>query len=275
MRWLTGSLVAGSLVMMSQTLPEKSKSDSTRISYNIFSIGTLSGNSNFVHENSDCSGTQLPDNRLDNFYKANALGISRIVQLRENRIVQYGIDGFMGRHREEVDGVKTNDIALVGVHPYFQYDAKMAGFGLGFHAGTLSELTSLDFYGPNQPKSMRKNNFSPSVYLRIGCINRFFGEVKVAQQFPTNFPSLGFQTNLGMGFGKHNGGAVRIGTASYAGLFIAPSLPLGKNLIIEPYIGFLRGFHWNYFHWGYEEESNFTGALSLRYKFNFKERPLP
>jgi hypothetical protein len=93
--------------------------------------------------------------------------------------------------------------------------------------------------------------------------------MKLAQQFPTNFPSLGFQTNFGIGFGKNNGGAFRIGTASFAGLFLAPSFPAGKNLIIEPYLGFFNGFGGLY-----DEESNFTGALSLRYKFNFKERSL-
>lgn len=272
MRWVTGSLVAGSLVMMSQTLPEKSKSDSTRISYNIFSIGALTGNSKFTYEITDCTGTTPPqDYRLENFYHGYAAGISRVVQERENRIVQYGIDGFMGRHTEEVDDRNTSDIALVGVHPYFQYDGKLVGFGLGFHAGRLSELTDVDFYGPYQPKSLRQMNFYPSVYFRIGYINRFFGEIKVAQQFPTNFPSLSFQTNLGIGFGKHNGGAFRIGTASFAGIFLAPSFPAGKNVIIEPYVGFLKGFHGSL----YKEESNFTGALSLRYKFNFKERPMP
>jgi phosphatidylglycerol:prolipoprotein diacylglycerol transferase len=271
MRWVTGSLVAGSLVMMSQTLPEKSKSDSTRISYNIISIGTLTGNSNFTYQNYDCSGTLLPEARLENFYNGHAAGISRVVQQKENRIVQYGIDGFIGRHTEEVDGGKTHDIALVGVHPYFQYDAKLVGFGVGFHAGRLSELTDAEVYGATQLKSLRTMNFYPSAYFRIGYINKVFGEIKLAQQFPTNFPSLGLQTNLGIGFGKNNGGAFRIGTASFAGVFLAPSFPVGKNVIIEPYIGFLRGF----LHLTYDEESNFTGAISLRYKFNFKERPLP
>ena len=91
--------------------------------------------------------------------------------------------------------------------------------------------------------------------------------MKVAQQFPTNFPSLGFQTNLGIGFGKNNGGAFRIGTASFAGLFIAPSFPIGKNFIVEPFLGGLNGFEGFY-----DKESNFTGAISLRYKFNIKER---
>ncbi|MEO5599296.1 MAG: prolipoprotein diacylglyceryl transferase family protein [Cyclobacteriaceae bacterium] len=283
MRWVTGSLMAGSMVMMSQTLPEKSKSDSTKISYNIFSMGTFTGSSQFVHENQDCSGNVLSNTYLNNVYKANALGISRVVQQSRNRIVQFGIDGFSGTHTEEVDGQKRNDIALRGIHPYFQYDAKIWGFGFGIHAGRLSALIPYNLNTNNQITSVRKMSFAPSLYFRVGYINRFFGEMKLAQQFPTNFPSLGFQTNLGIGFGKNNGGAFRIGTASFAGLFLAPSFPVGKNLVIEPYLGFFNGFDglcqkdlgfFNGFDGLYQKETNFTGAFSVRYKFNLKDQML-
>ncbi|MEX2234904.1 MAG: hypothetical protein WD824_22260 [Cyclobacteriaceae bacterium] len=177
----------------------------------------------------------MPDNYLNNFYNANAIGFSRVVQQSKTKIVQFGIDAFSGKHKEELDGVTTNDISIVGIHPHFQYDAKLLGFG--FHAGSLSELSDYDFDTRNQITSLRKMSLYPALYFRLGYINRFFGEMKLAQQFPTSFPSLTFQTNLGIGFGKNNGGAFRIGTASFAGLFLAPSFPAGKNLIIEPYLG--------------------------------------
>jgi prolipoprotein diacylglyceryltransferase len=269
MRWVTAGLMGGSILMMSQTLPERSTSDSTKLSYNVFSLGTSFGSSKFVRENHDCSGTGLPDTYVDNFYKANAIGISRVVQQNNGSAVQFGIDGFRGTHREEVNSVEKKDISITGVHPYFQYDANLLGFGFGFHVGTLTALKGHDFDTPERITSLRKLSFYPSLNFRVGYLKRFFGELKLAQQFPTNFPSLLFQANFGIGFGKENGGAFRIGTATYSGIFVSPSFPAGKNLIIEPYIGFLRGFSGNF-----QKESNFTGALSLRYKFNHKDRPL-
>jgi hypothetical protein len=109
----------------------------------------------------------------------------------------------------------------------------------------------------------------PSAYFRVGYVHKVFGEIKIGQQFPSPFPSSAFQTNVGFGFGKNNGGAIRIGTASYTGIFIAPIIPIGKHLLIEPYIGGFAGI----LNEGSEykdQKTNFVGSISLRYKFGKK-----
>ncbi len=267
LRVATLGLIAGSMIMMSQTLPEKIGSDSTKkVSYNVFSIGANSGISDFSIENLDCDGNVASTDELKNIFKNYGIGFAR-VQASRTGILQYGIDGYWGSHQETSNGIKTNDVSVTGIHPFIQHDWKLFGVGAGFHAGTLTQLFP-EQYDQNYstPTSVRKMNFFPSLYFRVGYTDRFFGEAKIGQQFPSPFPSLGIQTNMGFGFKKNNGGAIRIGTASFAGLFIAPSIPLGKHFIVEPYLGGFKGI----MAFNYAKQNSLVTTISLRYKFGIK-----
>ena len=277
--------LASSFILMSQTLPETNSSDSTKHSYNIFSIGALSGNNNFELNDVtyDCSGGVESSEKvydLASSFRARGAGYTRVEEKGFGKVLQYGIDAYWGTTKETVDNVQTNEavttsIPVLGIHPYFQYDWAIVGVGAGLHVGTIGTLKNprYDYYTPSLNESISRISAYPSAYFRVGYVHKFFGEIKLGQQFPTPFPSNTFQTNFGLGFGKHNGTALRIGTSSYSGVFIAPTIPLGKTLLFEPYIGGAPSLIVSFINQDHEEvkqTSNFVAAASLRYKFGEK-----
>ena len=287
-RFATVCLIGGSFMMMSQTLPEKSRSDSTKLSYNIFSLGLSGSESSFLlvdydNTTTDCNGnpTNSPVHYyVDNGSKTYGFGFSRVEQRSLENVIQYGLDGYWGTNHENSSGTEGKSTSIFGLHPFVQYDMKTVGVGVGFHAGNLTKVQSPETStNASSITTVKKMNFFPSFYLRVGNTNKVFLETKVAQQFPSPFPALGFQANVGFGFPKRKrGGAIRIGTASNAGLFVAPSFHLGPDVIIEPFLGVLpQLFNEKTSDHVFEEinqESNVVGALSLRFKFGRKEKPM-
>jgi prolipoprotein diacylglyceryltransferase len=289
MRLITLSLMAGSMVMMSQTLPETSPRDSTKRSYNILSIGTLTGTSDFRLNDVtyDCDGNPTSTSAiydLKNSFQINGAGYTRVEEQGYGKVIQYGIDAYWGTHKENVVDLQNGNPPVVssnnimGFHPYVQYDWPLLAAGIGVHVGNLTILSipTVD-YSTLTPSStsLKKINGFPSAYFRVGYVDRFFGELKLAQQFPTPFPSTSFQTNVGFGFRKYNGGAVRIGTTSYNGLFISPTIPIGKHILIESYLGGLPSFLAPVFATNADEvdhQASFVGSISLRYKFGFNTK---
>jgi phosphatidylglycerol:prolipoprotein diacylglycerol transferase len=262
MRLATLGIIGVSMMLMNQTLPESSAPDSTRLSYTVFSLGTMTGNSDFRVAYEDCNGSTVQTDDFKNTFKASAASIARVKQYNHDNIIQYGIDGYWGSHREVVNGSEAHDFSVWGIHPFVQHDWRIVGVGLGIHVGDLAKFSTEEFDDP----SVKQINVYPSAYFRVGYLSRFFGEIKIAQQFPSPFPSLGFQTNIGIGFGDDRGGALRIGTGSFAGLFISTSIPVGRHLIFEPYVGGLSGIV-PLISDVTEQEPNFVGSISIGYKF--------
>ncbi|HEU5292227.1 MAG TPA: prolipoprotein diacylglyceryl transferase family protein [Cyclobacteriaceae bacterium] len=287
LRFTTICLVAGSFVMMSQTLPERSTSDSTKLSYNVFSFGLISSRNTFKltdidYTSTNCNGNPTSTNMnyyLENAAKVYGLGFGRVEQTKKEEVRQYGVDVYWGRNTEDLDGNEISSADVFGIHPYFQYDWQSVGTGFGFHAGNFSQTQFPDLNSTGTTiSSVKKLNFFPSFYLRTGKLNRVFLEAKVAQQFPAPFPALSFQTNIGIGLKKNKGGAIRVGTGSYAGLFVAPSFPLGKDVILEFSLGglptlFAKVDSDPVFE-SIKQEENFIGSFNLRVKLGRKEKPL-
>lgn len=287
-RFATVCLMGGSMMMMSQTLPEKSQLDSTKLSYNIFSVGFASSNTSFLLKDLDYTGTDCNGNPtteemnyyLDNMSRIYGFGFSRVEQKTRDNVIQYGLNAYWGQNYETVSGNEINSVNVFGMNPFVQYDMKVVGIGVGFHGGNLSRIQSPETTSDGASiTTMKKMNIYPSFYFRVGNINQVFVETKVAQQFPSPFAALGFQANIGIGFKKKKrGGAIRIGTASNAGIFVAPSFHLGKDVIFEPFIGalphlFNSATSDNVFE-EIKQESNFVGAVNLRFKFGRKEKTL-
>ena len=272
------------LLLMNQTLPEYSKNDSTRLSYNTISLGWISGTSSMADRaNQDCSGSSYSDTKYsnyDNVYSAKAFGIARTVQRNRENSVSFGVNAFTGTHHE-IFQIRTRfrrdslsgdqGISYYGVKPYVQLDRKKFGFGVGLQFGQFGNIAyPAGTYQSAERSSVRQFRFYPSASIRVGNLNKFFVEYRLANQFPSSFPALNHQLVLGFGLHKENGSAIRIGTASNAGFFVAPSIPMGGHILLEPYIGGGPGLSILY----YQRLNNFIGSVSLHYKFNKKERRL-
>ena len=265
------SLIFLSLIMMSQTFPEQAVSDSTRISYNSISIGALVGGQDFSAVTEDCDGNNLSTTDYKHKYQLMALGFSHTVQTGKARSYTLGLSAYAGKHDEEVTGVYTSDrpeLNTYGFTPYVQADFPIFAFGVGGTFGDMSLISTSP-----EVSSVRRYSVYPQLYLRFGHIERFFAEFSWARNFPGSFPGTVLQANLGfpLKVNTFNSGVFRIGTSSATALFLSPSIPLGKHLVVEPYVGFLGSAYMALA--GYENNMGFVGAVNLQYKFS--RRPIP
>lgn len=239
----------------------------------------MTGSTQFQTESSDCGSTQRFE--MVESVKVSGVGYTFVEEKENGNVSQAGINGYWGSIKEKSTDLQTpfsvskSSMDIIGINPYFQYDWKLFGMGLGIHAGSIATLKSPEYNSNERPSYLKNIGAFPSAYFRIGYVNKVFGEMKLAQQFPSPFPSASFQTNIGFGFGKQNGGAIRIGTSTYTGIFIAPSIPIGNQLILESYFGTAPGGllpKFNTHSQNDEQEYNWTGSISVRYKFGNKNK---
>ena len=113
-------------------------------------------------------------------------------------------------------------INTYGINPFIQWDTKYVGTGIGFHSGDLLIQTkhpneeSIDLQSRVFWSSVKNTHFYPQAYIRLGRVDKIFGEMSFARNFPSSFPDLVFQTNIGFSvkYNKLNSGVVRLGTST-------------------------------------------------------------
>ncbi|HEX6893037.1 MAG TPA: prolipoprotein diacylglyceryl transferase family protein, partial [Chryseolinea sp.] len=289
LRLTTSCLLFGSLIMMSQTYPEFTESDSTKISYNTISVGGLWGSQTLDYGGyRACSSKTVPQNdRFQNEYEVGALGFSRTTQIKEANSLTWGVSAFYGTLKEEQEhrenyrsapSVAINDsrtINMYGINPYVQWDTRYAGTGIGVHFGHLvSQIRDLDGMYSRLETTVENVNYYPQVYFRLGRVDRIFGEASFARNFPSSFPDLRFQANVGFSlkYNNLNRGAIRLGTSTTTGLFISSALPIGKYLVLEPYFGTLAPLLGadDPLDNQYNEDRAAIGSIAVHYKFGKK-----
>ena len=283
------ALPLGSLFLMSQTFPEQSRTDSTRLNYTTISTGWTGGITNLsdiidvTTGGYSCNGMGTPPHttttttQSGNRYSMGALGISHTVQLNAEKSISFGAIGFSGSHRENfsqnVTGYVVNPVAPIyiqqefsyyGIKPYVQLDQKHFGIGGGIAIGQMGQF---NYSRDNKRSVAGQFGALPSLSFRIGNLSRIFLDYRLNNQFAPSFPALTHQIAAGFCLGKA-GSILRIGTGSYVSMFFAPSIVAGKNFVIEPYFGFGGGIN------RYTKAETLIGAINVHYKFNRKERRL-
>ena len=263
-------LVFVSLILMSQTYPEQATSDSSKISYNTISVGGLFGKQDLSMVMEDCNGNDISGTVYKHRYQLAALGLSRTIQTGIAKSFTFGLNAYTGIHDEYATGAIESDrpeLRSYGFNPFVQLDLPYFALGAGAHLGDMSFI-----YAQPQVTSVKRYSFYPQAYMRFGDLNRFFGEVSFARQFPGSFPGSVFSANIGFGMRKGiaNKGVFRIGTSTATGLFLSPTIPMGSHFVMEPYVGFMGSLFMKLS--GYEYNNGTIGALSLSYKFAKKTR---
>jgi len=263
-------MVFVSLILMSQTYPEQATSDSTKISYNTISVGGLFGKQNLSMITEDCDGNKMTETAYKHRYQLAALGLSRTIQTGKAESFTFGLNAYTGIHDEYVTGEIESDrpeLRSYGFNPFAQLDLPYFALGVGAHLGDMSFIHTEPII-----TSVKRYSFYPQAYMRFGNLSRFFGEVSLARQFPSSFPGSVFSTNIGFSLvkGSANKGVFRIGTSTSTGLFLSPTIPMGKHFVMEPYVGFMGSILMKAS--GYETNNGVIGSLSLSYKFDKKTR---
>ncbi len=263
-------LLMMSLILMSQTYPEQATNDSTTISYNTISVGGLFGKQNLSIVAEDCDGNNISETEYKHRYQLAALGLSRTIQTGKAKSFTFGLNAYTGMHDEYVTGAIESDrreLRTYGFNPFVQLDLPYFALGAGAHFGDMSFI-----YTEPVATSVKRYSFYPQLYMRFGDLTRFFGEASLARNFPGSFPGTVFQTNIGFGLkkGVANKGVFRIGTSTATGIFLSPSIPIGRQFAMEPYVGFMGSLFMKAS--GYETNNGLIGSMSLSYKFDKKTR---
>jgi prolipoprotein diacylglyceryltransferase len=269
-RLATPVLVVIALLTMSQTFPEYSKKTNTRLSYNTFSLGAMAGNYDMTigTPNTSCNGP-LTSTTFSNSYSTQAIGIGRTAQRNLTTSLSYGVNAFVGKSHESVSGPNNfgnRSFSSYGVNPYVQYNWENIGLGVGFLVGDFTRIAEPMV---TDNTSVKHYNFYPSFNFRAGKLNQFFFEYRLASQYPSFAPVMTHQLSMGIGLGQRYDGHIRIGTASNAAFFIAPTLPFGNHIVVEHYIA-LGGRLGN----PYDHVLGLMASVNVHYKFGRREKSI-
>lgn len=246
-------------VLMGQKTPDKEK-------YQTIKFGISQGEYQTYHSIGQGSGCERVSEyqKFRQKYFMAGVGYSQ-TEIKGNEQLEYGLNGYFGQQLEY--GLKNNyedKTLLIGINPYVNYDLKWIGVGGGLHIGNLSYTIDnwVEDGTPELPKSgSQKTPVFPQFYFRVGPERFLFIDYKLADHFPSPFPGLEHQFELGTGFGLKNGTNFKIGTSPNS-TFISAYIPISKEIVIEPY------YLWN--NGGTESVSNpYQLSFSLHYRFGY------
>jgi prolipoprotein diacylglyceryltransferase len=226
-------LILLSFVLMSQTLPETEKK-----TYQSVKLGYSNGNFDTSHNIGTGQGCDRISNSQDFNQKYNMMGLGYSKTTEQNKkILEYGLNGYFGSHYETgyTSNKETKDL-IIGINPFIRYEMKWIGIGGGFHAGNL-RYTPYVWSEDGTPKfpttGTRESPVLPQFYLRVGPQHIVFVSYGFADRFPTPFPGMYQNLELGSGFGKKNGFNIRLGTF-FGGTYLAATIPIKNRFVIEP-----------------------------------------
>ena len=233
--------------------------------YKTIKFGFSEGQYNTYHSIGEGSGcdriSESQEFRQKYFMVGGGYSQTEITGFRQ---LEYGLNGYLGQQTEF--GLKNgyeDKTFIFGVNPFVKYDMKWLGIGGGFHAGNLS-YTMDDWDEDGTPKipasGSQKTPVYPQIYFRIGPQRILFVDYKLANHFPTPFPGLQHQIEIGTGFGFDSGFNIRYGGRPENSTFLGAYIPINEYLVIEPY------YLWNHGssdHIGSPHQLSF----SLHYRF--------
>jgi prolipoprotein diacylglyceryltransferase len=267
------SLLALSIVLMSQQSSTSSKRYKTIRTYNTITFGASTQELNLKKQigtsSSDCGTTPI----FTYFNVKNtsgALSIARTWAKENNIEYTIGLNSYVSSVREEVSGasIGNNNYTFVGFNPNFITTFKNAELTLGVHVGTLRRIkTNLD-PATQQQSVIGSSNVFPQLGLRVGNPRIFFVN---AQMYNSPFgvmPSSPFSISGGSGFGSKRGNFLELGHSSFATLFISSKLAIDDKVFIKPFIGLGTGL----LNRLDDNQKGFTFALQLSARFGQKDK---
>lgn len=274
-------------LLMSQTYLPKNKEE--KVTYlEINATGLYSQYSNLVRQylgtttttstGTDCDGNPTTNtNTVQNFTEPHQLRFSSyqaglelnytVVKCKYTRVQLKG-RGFYGK-------VKAKDLATgnyffettYGVGPYFQFDWRPIGFGLGFQVGKFWFVDDYSYNSAMVPGEYEyvpfTTDFYPQTHLRVGPYDIVYGEGRISTLFPTGNQMPYYVVGLGTGFGKVDGSNLFAGYTE-SGFLLEGTLPIKEKYLISGLVS-------NNFQSQPDERYVFT--LGFKYRFNFKTQP--
>lgn len=258
-------LLVLSFILMSQTIP----SDEKKI-YQSIKIGYAKGNFDTTHDIGLGEGCDRNSQmqRFHQNYKMMGMGYS-ITEIENKRMVEYGINGYFGQHTEL--GRTSNILTeknIIGINPFLKYDYNWIGIGGGLHIGDL-RYSPIDWTedraSENPTTGTRVSPVMPQLYVRVGPKNIAFVSYRFADLFPSPFPGLYQNIELGSGFGLKNGFNLRMGADGHGLTYFAGYIPINDMFVIEPLYGRIQSDDYTQ---SYQQQFSF----GLHYRFGHKTK---
>ena len=263
-RTMVAFLMFLSFILMGQTLPESEKKI-----YQSVKLGYSGGNFYNYHDIGTGEGCDRISQSQYFHQKYRLMGVGYSITEEQNKqILEYGINGYFGSHYElgMTNKIETND-AIIGINPFIKYDIKWWGIGGGLHLGNI-RFSPADWTEEKQSKlpatGTKTSQVLPQIYFRIGQKHIVYISYKYADQFPSPFPGMFQNLELGSGFGLKNGFNLRFGT-HYQGSYLAASIPVKNKIIIEPLYERINSS-------GNEFSNQNQISLGLHYRFGHKTK---
>jgi hypothetical protein len=274
-RWATLVVMVLPIFLMSQTLEEKGVTDTTTTKtkrYDFFNLGYSSGSfyseTKFQTSSDTGCGPGYDYESYKNTYWNIGAGYGKS-KLIENGVFTYGANVSFGQYSEsKLPSSDKNNYSLIALSPYFRYDWKWAGLGLGAHLGKnyWADIPDNEINKPSTTTSSKKSPVYPLAYMRIGREEVIFIDVGIGNAFPSPFPGMRYELAIGTGFGLPRGNKFRFGTSG-VGEFFQSQVLVGPNW--QGSLTYLRGN--SYVFQLSEKMPNQQFFFGLQYRFNHKD----
>ena len=232
------------LLLMGQSLPDTN--DGWKY-FHSFGIGGTFGSLDQVARYNEHEGSCGPTyNRTlyDQKYGMATLNYNK-TRIRGYEKVTYGGSIFGGLTRETEEGSTTTvNHYLAGIHPYFSYDSRWIGFGLGASIGLQNYFPTTPFDERTIETGIKSFPLLPAGSFRVGPYDIVNLEYRFMDEYPTQLPMLTHQFSIGSGFGLKNGSGFRIGLAppeeSY---FISARILIKNQFMLQGKYMFTHTYH--------------------------------
>jgi phosphatidylglycerol:prolipoprotein diacylglycerol transferase len=214
-RLLTSFIMLAPLYVFSQTVVRDSVTVTTYHRIDVGgSFGNFSNEIQFDPQQSNC-GTSFSSEYYEQVYQVYGLGYSR-VKTKENQTMRYGANLSAGRITssnisELLNSSDNTSEFIYGFNPYFRYDGKWLGGGIGVQLGNFRRNSEQSIEADNIDDANKEFNLLPEFYARVGPRKYLDIDYNYGFLMPSAFPTLYSRSSIGSAFGLSEDYSFRYG----------------------------------------------------------------
>lgn len=246
------------------------------ISYKRLDFSTSFGNfystTQYNPHEGEC-GTVYSEEDYQHIYRMGGAGISK-VKKEGTSFTTLGINVFGGVNNEKnlVGGWEKNDF-LWGINPYFRYDLRWIGVGIGTQVGNIRWVPGWPIDKVTFDRGTRFSPVMPEVLVRVGRRDWVDLQYNYGFNYPSSIPVNMHELSIGSGFGFETNYQIRAGLGisnNYSFPFISAEALLNRSIGLSLKYCFAGSDFYSY-------NTNTTfprkGRLSfnLNYRFGFEK----
>lgn len=175
------------------------------------SFGRFANEIKFNQTTTECGGTNFDTDYFKQVYQLGGAGYSRVI-IKNNHMTTYGANVSGGTIKSTSQNTNQSETDfLYSVNPYFKWDSKWFGGGLGFYAGNLRLNNETSFSSENLDDANKSYNFLPEFHVRVGPRNYVDVDYNYGFLMPSAVPAIFSRSSIGSSFGLGHDYSFRFG----------------------------------------------------------------